>query len=72
MIYCNLYRSPNIVKVIKSRILRWAGHVAKMEEDRSAFRVLTGKSTRNVRLKNVNGTTNIRINLMEIGVKVRN
>ena len=28
----NLYRSPNIVRVIKSRRLRWAGHVARMEE----------------------------------------
>ena len=28
----SLYRSPNIVRVIKSRRLRWAGHVAKMEE----------------------------------------
>ena len=40
-----LYRSPNIVRVIKSRRLRWAGHVARMEEGRSAFRILTGKPT---------------------------
>ena len=33
----SLYRSPNIVRVIKSRRLRWAGHVARMEESRSAF-----------------------------------
>ena len=33
----SLYRSPNIVRVIKSRRLRWAGHVARMEEGRSAF-----------------------------------
>ena len=37
-----LYRSPNIVRVIKSRRLRWAGHVDRMEEDRSAFKILTG------------------------------
>ena len=37
----SLNRSPNIVRVIKSRRLRWAGHVARMEEDRSAFRILT-------------------------------
>ena len=30
----SLYRSPNIVRVIKSRRLRWAGHVARMEEDK--------------------------------------
>ena len=32
----SLHRSPNIVRVIKSRRLRWAGHVARMEEGRSA------------------------------------
>ena len=37
----NLYRSPNIVTVIKSRRLRWAGHVARIEEGRSAFKILT-------------------------------
>ena len=41
----SLYRSPNIVRVIKSRRLRWAGHVARMEEGRSAFKILTGKPT---------------------------
>ena len=41
----SLYRSPNIVRVIKSRILRWTGHVARMEEGRSAFKILTGKTT---------------------------
>ena len=37
-----MYRSPNIVRVIKARRLRWAGHVARMEEGRSAFKILTG------------------------------
>ena len=41
----SLYLSPNIVRVIKSRRIRWAGHVARMEEGRSAFKILTGKST---------------------------
>ena len=40
-----LYRSPNIVRVIISRRLRWAEHVARMEEGRSAFKILTGKPT---------------------------
>ena len=40
-----MYRSPNIVRVIKSRRLRLAGHVARMEEGRSAFKILTGKPT---------------------------
>ena len=41
----SLYRSPNIVRVIKSRRLRWAEHVARMDEGRRAFKILTGKST---------------------------
>ena len=41
----SLYRSPNIVRVIKSRRLRWVGHVAKSEEGRSAFKILTAKPT---------------------------
>ena len=41
----SLYRSPNIVRVIKSIRLRWAGHVVRMEESRSAFKILTGKPT---------------------------
>jgi hypothetical protein len=40
-----LYSSPNIIRVIKSRRLRWEDHVARMEEDRSAFKILTGTST---------------------------
>ena len=41
----SLYRFPNIVRVIKSRILSWRGHVARMEEGRSAFKTLTDIST---------------------------
>ena len=41
----SLYRSPNIARVIKSRRLRWARHVARMKEGRSNFKILTGKST---------------------------
>jgi len=41
----SLYRSPNIARVIKSRRLRWAGNVARMEEGRSAFKILTNKPT---------------------------
>ena len=37
-----LYSSPNIVRVIKSRIMRWAGHVACMGEERGVYRVLWG------------------------------
>ena len=38
-----LYSSPNIVRVIKSRRMRWAGHVARMGVERWTFRVLVGK-----------------------------
>jgi hypothetical protein len=39
----DLYRSPNIVQVIKSRRMRWAGHLACLEFRRGAYRVLEGK-----------------------------
>jgi hypothetical protein len=38
-----LYSSPNIIPVIKSRRLRWAGHVARMGESRGAYRALVRK-----------------------------
>ena len=37
-----MHRSPNIVRVIKSRRQRWAGQLARLEECRSAFKILTG------------------------------
>ena len=39
----DVYSSPNIVRVIKSRRMRWAGHVAHTGEERGAYRVLVGK-----------------------------
>jgi hypothetical protein len=36
----DLYSSPSIIRVIKSRRMRWAGHVARMGEKRSAYRLL--------------------------------
>ena len=38
-----LYSSPNIVRVIKSRRMRWAGHVTRMGEERGVYMVLVGK-----------------------------
>jgi hypothetical protein len=39
----SLYSSPNIVRVIKSRKMRWAGHVARMGEGRGVYGVLVGR-----------------------------
>ena len=39
----DLYCSPNIVRVIKSRRMSWAGHVARMGERRGVYRILVGK-----------------------------
>jgi hypothetical protein len=39
----DLYSTPNIIWVIKSRIMRWAGHVARMGEGRGAYRTLVGR-----------------------------
>jgi hypothetical protein len=41
-----LYSSPNIIRQMKSRRMRWAGHVARMAEERKVFRVLVGKPER--------------------------
>jgi hypothetical protein len=38
-----LYSSPNIFRQIKSRKMKWAGHVARMREERNVYKVLMGK-----------------------------
>jgi hypothetical protein len=38
-----LFSSPNIVRVIKARRMRWVGHVARMWEGRGVYRVLVGR-----------------------------
>jgi hypothetical protein len=40
------YSFPNIVRMIKSRRMRWAGHVARMGAKRNAYRILVGKPER--------------------------
>jgi hypothetical protein len=40
----NLHSSSNIVRVIKSRRMRWAGHVARLGEGRGVYRIMVGKS----------------------------
>jgi hypothetical protein len=39
----NLYSPPNIIRMIKSRMMKWAGHVPCMGEKRNAYRILVGK-----------------------------
>jgi hypothetical protein len=39
----NLYSSPNVIRMIKSKRMRWAGHVTRMGETRNAYRILVGK-----------------------------
>jgi hypothetical protein len=40
----NLYASPKSVRVIKARRMRWAGHIASMEERRGVYRVYSGET----------------------------
>jgi hypothetical protein len=39
----NLFSSPSMIRIIKSRRMRWAGHVARMGEKRNVYRLLVGK-----------------------------
>jgi hypothetical protein len=39
----NLYSSPDIIRQVKSRRMRWAGHVTRMGEERKVYKVLVGK-----------------------------
>jgi hypothetical protein len=40
----NLYPSPDIIRQVKSRRMRWVGHIARMGEERKVYKVLVGKS----------------------------
>jgi hypothetical protein len=66
----DLYSSPNIVRVIKSRRMRWAGHVARMGEGRGAYRVLVGgpEGKRPLGRPRCRWEDNIKMDLREIGI----
>ena len=65
----DLYSSPNIVRAIKSRRMRWAGHVARMVEEREVYRVLVGKpeGRRPLGRPGRRWVDNIRMDLHEVG-----
>ena len=61
-----------MVWVIKSRRLRWGGHVARMEEVRSAFKILKGIPTGPLGRPRYRWEDNIRMDPKEIGINMRN
>jgi len=65
----DLYSSPNIVQVIKSKRMRWAGHVVHMSEESGVYRVLVGKpeEKRPMGRSRRRWVNNIRMNLQEVG-----
>jgi hypothetical protein len=65
----DLYSSPSIIKIIKSRRMRWAGHVARMGAKRNACRLLVGKLERKrpLRRPRRRWLDNIRMDLAEVG-----
>jgi hypothetical protein len=64
-----LYSSSNIIRHIKSREMRWAGHVARMGEERQVYRILVGKPEGKRPLRRPRGRweDEIRMDLREIG-----
>jgi hypothetical protein len=65
----DLYSLPSIVRVVKSRRMRWAGHVARMGEDRGVHRVLVKKpeGKRPLGRSRLRWEDNIKIDLQEVG-----
>ena len=70
----SLYCSPNIFRLIKSRRLRWAGHIARMEEYMSAFKILTGTPAgkRPLGRPRSRWEDNIRMDFKQMGINTRN
>ena len=69
----SLYRSLNTVRVIISRRLRWAGHVARMKESRTVFKTLTDKpiGKRLLGRPRRRWEKNIRMSLKEMGINTK-
>jgi hypothetical protein len=66
----NLYSSPDIIRQIKSRRMRWAGHVARMGEGRNVYRVLVGKPEGKIPLETPRRRWDdgVKMDLREIGL----
>ena len=69
-----MHHSPNIARVIKCRRLRWGDHVARMEEGRNVFKILTAKPAdeRPLGRPRRRWEDGIRIGLKEIRIHTRN
>jgi hypothetical protein len=65
----DLYSSPSIIRIMKARRMRWAGHVGRMGEKRNAYRLLVGKPERRRQLGRPKRRwlRNIRMDLVEVG-----
>jgi hypothetical protein len=70
----NLCSSPSIIRIIKSRRMRWAGHVARRGEKRNVCRLLVGKpeGKRPLGRPRRRWMDNIKMDLLEIGLNVVN
>jgi hypothetical protein len=65
----NLYSSPSIIRLIKSRRMRWGGHVARMGEKKNVYRILVGmpEGKRPLGRPRRRRVDNIKMGLREIG-----
>jgi hypothetical protein len=68
----NLYSSPSIITIMKSRSMRWAGHVARMGEKRNMYRLLIGKpeGKRPLGRWKRRWMDNIKMDLLKVGLNV--
>jgi hypothetical protein len=68
----NLYTSPSVIRIIKSRRMRWAGHVARIGEKRNVYRLLVGnpEGKRPLGRPRRRWIDNIKMDILEVGLSV--